>query len=124
MPIDPEFLRAERIRVHEANKAGDWNERERLLIERDRAELAEQRAAAEHEAELEEFSAFADERAREAREAGNADAADVWDAAAINIAEGKFTHARTINSDPRISRFQPLRSRLAYAGKVVSYDPI
>src|SRR5271157_4102411 len=119
MPIDPEFLRAERIRVHEANKAGDWNERERLLIERDRAELAEQRAAAEHEAELSQYAAFAERRAAAASDRGDQRAEMVWGQAMTNIGYGTWIHERLINSDPEITRFQALRSRLALAGKAI-----
>ena len=48
MPIDQEMLRAERVRVHEANRASDFDAREKAMIAQDRAELAAQREAEQH----------------------------------------------------------------------------
>jgi len=52
VPIDQEQLRADRVRVSEAARASDWDAREAELIARDRAELAAQREAEQHQAEV------------------------------------------------------------------------
>ena len=105
MPIDQEQLRAERVRVHQANRAGDWSEREAELIARDRAELAAEREAETHERELAAFTAFATRKAAAAVKAGDTDRAKTWNAAATNAGKGLWTIARTIRSDPESAKF-------------------
>lgn len=114
MPIDQEMLRAERVRVHEANRASDFDAREKALIARDRAELAAQREAEQHDRELKSFASFCQRKAAAAR---NTDDAELWTEARENAERGDWTIARRISSDPEITAHQPLRTRLLYEGR-------
>ena len=117
MAVDHEQLRAERVRVAAANRAGDWSQREAELIARDRAELAAQREAEQHQDELAKFASFAERKAKD-----NPADAELWKAAASNAGKGLWTIARRISADPEIMRFGALRTRLNYQGKNVQLN--
>jgi hypothetical protein len=114
VPIDQETLRQERVRVAEANRAGDWSQREAELIARDRAELAKQREVETHERELAAFASFCQRKAETAK--GTEDEA-LWDRAAEAIKAGKWPIARRLSADPEMTRWQGLRSHLNYRGE-------
>ena len=122
MPIDQEQLRAERVRIAEANRAGDWSQREAELIARDRAELAAQREAEQHQAELAAAGKFFEAKAAAASKAGNPDEASLWTAAGASLKAGQWPIHRRIASDPEITRWQGVRTRLAYAGQTRRLD--
>ncbi len=121
MPIDYETVR----RNNPAPPPGsDWSERERLAVEAMRADMAKQREQEQHERAKEDYAAFAKSKAAAARKRGQRGddrVARVWDAAAANIAGGKWTVDPTVNTEPAVTRFQPLRTQLAYAGAMVRF---
>ena len=86
-----------------------------------REDEAERQEREEHERERKDFAGYAVSKALDARRRGCDAYAKVWDEAVINIGKGVWTHAPSINADPAITRFQPLRTRLAYAGKMVRF---
>ena len=116
MPIDQEQLRAERVRVHQANRAGDWSQREAELIARDRAELAAQREAEQHQAELAAAEKYFTAKAGAASKAGDPDDTVLWTAAATSIKAGKWPIHRRIASSPDVVAHQAVRTRLLYQG--------
>ena len=118
MAIDYETVRANAERPAPGN---DWSEREQAVVQKMRDDMAKQREQEQHERDCSDFASYAVEKALDARQRGyNADA-KVWDEAVVNIGKGVWTHAPSINADPAITRFQPLRTRLAYAGKMVQF---
>jgi hypothetical protein len=117
VPIDQEQLRAERVRVHQANRAGDWSQREKLIVDAARAEFAETRAREQHDAELAAAVTWAERKSAAASKAGNSDEASLCTAAAESIKAGEWPISRRISADPEVMRFAGLRSTLNYAGK-------
>ena len=86
-----------------------------------RDDMAKQREEEQHARDCRDFAGYAVDRALDARQRGYDADAKVWDEAVVNIGKGVWTHAPSINADPAITRFQPLRTRLAYAGKMVQF---
>ena len=84
-----------------------------------RADHARQREAEQHERERKDFAGYAVSKALDVRKRGYDADARTWDEAVVNIGKGVWTHAPSINADPAITKFQPLRTRLAYAGKMI-----
>jgi hypothetical protein len=114
--IDQDVLRAERARVHEANRAGDWSQREAELIARDRAELAAQREAEQHQRELAAAAAWAQRKADAASKDGNPDDTALWSRAAATLKEGRWPVSRRVASSPDVTAHQACRTRLLYQG--------
>lgn|GEM_PF-2276147 len=116
MPIDQEQLRAERVRVAEANRAGDWSQREAELIARDRAALAAQREAEQHQAELAAAVTWAERKSVAASKANDPDDTALWSRAAATLREGHWPVSRRVASAPDVTAHQAVRTRLLYQG--------
>ena len=59
---------------------------------------------------------------RKAETATNEDDAGLWDRAAETIKAGKWPITRRIASDPEITRWQGVRTRLLYAGQTARIE--
>ncbi len=99
-----------------------WTAREQELVAQARATAQREQEAAEHARDCRAFATFCDRKAEAARERnhrGDEQAAVVWDAAADNIEKGLWTIHPTIRSEPAITRFASLQTRLNYLAKNV-----
>ncbi|MBV8126685.1 MAG: hypothetical protein JO114_03360 [Planctomycetaceae bacterium] len=99
---------------------GDWNERERLAVENMRADMAKQREQEQHERDCQAYASFAKGKAGALFKRGNRgdeQAALAWAAAAADIQNGNWLVNSAIASDPEVTRFQSLRTKLLYEGK-------
>jgi hypothetical protein len=122
VPIDQEQLRAERVRVAKANRAGDWSQREAELIARDRAALAEQHQAEQHQAELAAAVTWAERKSAAASKAGDPTDTDLWSRAAATLKEGRWPVSRRVASSPDVTAHQACRTRLLYQGLSARLD--
>jgi hypothetical protein len=110
------MLRAERVRVHEANRASDFDAREKALIARDRAALVAQRDAEQHQRELAAAVTWATAKSAAASKAGDPDDTALWTRAAQTLKEGRWPVCRRVASSPDVVRHQAVRTRLLYQG--------
>jgi hypothetical protein len=122
VPIDYEQLRAARIRVAEQNRESDWSLREKAIVDRDRATLAAQRAAEQHQRELAAAVTWATAKSAAAREAGDPDNTALWSRAAQTLKEGRWPVCRRVASSPDVVRHQAVRTRLLYEGQSARLD--
>ncbi len=99
----------------------EWAKREAEIEAEHKQAQADRAAAESHRREQESYLAFAKSRYELAMKNGNKAVAEVWFEAAEAIVDGKFLHSKVINSDPAITKFQSLRTRLAYEGKVIRH---
>jgi hypothetical protein len=130
MPIDYEQVRANNI-AREAERqnreavegiqrgnpalAGD----EAAWLHQRRQEEAGRREEETHRSERRDFAGYACDRALEARRNGRDYEAKVWDEAVIHINKDMWPISKVIRSDPGVTRFASLQTRLNYRGSNV-----
>ncbi len=129
MPIDYETVRRNNLareaerrnrEAVEGIKLGhNLTEAEASWLADRRREEAERREQETHVRERRDFASHALERALEARKAGDAYRAKVWDEAIVHIGQDKWPISKIIQSDPAVMRFGSLRTRLNYRGSNV-----
>ncbi len=118
MALDYETLRRNRVN-EQARDMSDWDKAAAEQVERDRAAYAQSREEEAHRRDLEAFQIFCQRKAAAAE--GTADEA-VWDRAAETIKAGKWPISRRLASDPEITRWQGVRTRLLYAGQTARIE--
>ena len=97
----------------------EWEAREAEIAAKEEQARTDRAAAEQHRREKNEFLSFAQSRYALAKRNGNQAVADVWFGAAEAITKDKWPISKHLNTDPGMTRFQGLRSRLNYQGKNV-----
>ncbi len=130
MPIDYETVRADNLAREAERKdreavegiqrgnpalAGD----EASWLHQRRQEEAKRRDEETHRSERRDFADHALDRALEARRNGRDYEAKVWDEAIIHINNDMWPVSKVIRSDPGVTRFASLQTRLNYRGSNV-----
>jgi len=114
MTIDYETVR----RNNPAPPPGsDWAERERLAVEKVRAEMAAAREQDQHKRDVQAYAKFCTRNVEAATQAGDERRARVWEQAAREIERGNWLVDKVIASDPAVTAYQGLRTTLLYQGK-------
>jgi hypothetical protein len=121
MAIDYETLRRNRM-AGQSRDMSDWDKAQAEQVARDREAYAKSREDEMHRRDCQAFGKFCDRMSERERDRGQTDRARDWKQARENISKGLWSVGRTISSEPAVSAYQHLRTRLLYEGKTARLD--